>query len=145
MLHRRVLAVAQRRSLPNRAKRGLYQGVYLNNGVVPTFSGKKTKRTWKPNVTRTTFYSEILNDSFRLNVTNKAKRTIDKYYGFDSYLLNSKLKNLAPEGDASDYVAVQIRRRLQQAVRDAKDTREFVAVDDLEGGEVEAESAPASQ
>jgi ribosomal protein L28 len=43
----------------------------------------KTTRSWKPNVHRKRFYSEILDKKLRINVTTTALRTMDKYGGID--------------------------------------------------------------
>jgi len=71
-----------------RAYRGLYHGKHIRFGNLHSGkSGKKSRRTWKPNVTTRTFESETLRRRVRLNVTMKALRTIDKYGGFDQYIL----------------------------------------------------------
>ena len=50
---------------------------------------RRTRRSWSPNVQVKWYYSELLNERFRLHVTTHAMRCIDKAGGFDHYLLFS--------------------------------------------------------
>ena len=53
---------------------------------------KRTRRSWKPNVQSTTLWSDLLQQSFKLNVTTCALRNINKYGGLDNYLIYNKDK-----------------------------------------------------
>ena len=61
--------------------------------VVLTWS-YRTKRTWKPNVQRKKYYSQVLEQTLQLNFTTHALRCIDKAGGFDNYILNTKTSKL---------------------------------------------------
>lgn len=80
----------QIRHRSGRSRKGLYDGVDIRFGNKVSFSGKKTRRTWKPNVHKHKLYSEILDERIRFHATAKALRTIDKVGGLDEYLLRSK-------------------------------------------------------
>ncbi len=74
----------------NRSKRGLYDGKDIRSGNNVSFSMKKTKRKFKPNVFKKRLYSEILDEMIPFHVTTSALRTIDKFGGLDNYLLRSR-------------------------------------------------------
>mmetsp|Transcript_22876 Transcript_22876/g.53942 ORF Transcript_22876/g.53942 Transcript_22876/m.53942 type:complete len:194 (-) Transcript_22876:94-675(-) len=74
----------------NRSRRGLYDGKDVRFGNQVSFSNRKTRRKWKPNVQMKRLYSEVLDEMLRFHVTTSALRTIDKYGGLDNYLLNSR-------------------------------------------------------
>ncbi|XP_031575442.1 uncharacterized protein LOC116309048 [Actinia tenebrosa] len=78
------------KAIPKRAHTGIYAGKGIMMGHVETFSGKKTKRSWKPNVQRKKYYSEVLEKTVSYNFTTHAMRCIDKAGGFDNYILNTK-------------------------------------------------------
>ncbi|EDO35933.1 predicted protein, partial [Nematostella vectensis] len=78
------------KTIPKRAHAGIYAGKGIMFGHVETFSGKKTKRAWKPNVHRKKYYSEVLEKNLSYNFTTHAMRCIDKAGGFDNYILNTK-------------------------------------------------------
>merc|ERR1719232_1186644 len=74
----------------NRSKRGLYDGKDVGFGNKVSFSEKKTRRKFKPNVFKKRVFSEILNKMICFNLTASALRSIDKMGGLDNYLLTSK-------------------------------------------------------
>ena len=80
----------QVRHRSNRSKRGLYDGKDIRAGNNVSFSMKKTKRKFKPNVQKKRLYSEILDEMVNFHVTTSALRTIDKYGGVDNYLMKSE-------------------------------------------------------
>mmetsp|Transcript_47226 Transcript_47226/g.55147 ORF Transcript_47226/g.55147 Transcript_47226/m.55147 type:complete len:209 (-) Transcript_47226:276-902(-) len=80
----------QTRHRSNRSRRGLYDGKDVRTGNKVSFSEKKTKRKFKPNVQKKRLFSEILDEMIRFNVTTSALRSIDKAGGLDNYLLKSK-------------------------------------------------------
>lgn len=74
----------------NRSRRGLYNGKDIRTGNNVSFSMKKTKRKFKPNVFKKSVYSEILDEMIRFHLTASTLRSIDKAGGLDNYLLTSK-------------------------------------------------------
>jgi ribosomal protein L28 len=48
----------------------------------------------KPNIIRKTLHSEILNQTFRIWISQKARRCIVKKGSLDNYLLNSNPKHI---------------------------------------------------
>lgn len=73
---------------------------------------RSTRRTWKPNVHRKKLYSELLDESFHINVTTAALRTIDKMGGLDNYILYTKDEKL------DSLFGLKLKWRLME-VRDA--------------------------
>lgn len=53
---------------------------------------KYSIQTMKPNVHRKTLYSDVLNMSFRLFISTKARKCIMKCGNFDNYLTMTKPK-----------------------------------------------------
>eukprot|EP00697_Spironema_sp_BW2_P013370 gnl/Spiro4/3422_TR1668_c0_g1_i1.p1 gnl/Spiro4/3422_TR1668_c0_g1~~gnl/Spiro4/3422_TR1668_c0_g1_i1.p1 ORF type:complete len:165 (-),score=12.81 gnl/Spiro4/3422_TR1668_c0_g1_i1:102-596(-) len=90
----------------NRADRGLYGGKHVITGNTVSFSHRKSRRTWKPNVHKHTLRSFILRQDFKLPVVERTFRTIKKLGGLDNYLLR------APERHIK--VALPIKRALQK-------------------------------
>ena len=74
-------------SKPNRTKRGLYAGRGRQSGNNVSFSVRRTRRIWKPNVNSQSLFSELLGCKLQFKTTTSALRTIDKYGGLDNYLL----------------------------------------------------------
>ena len=97
----------------NRSRRGLYNGKDVRSGNNVSFSMKKTKRTFKPNVFKKRVYSETLDEMVRFHLTTSALRSIDKAGGLDNYLLTSKY---VTEGEG---LAVK-QRILKKMAKDAK-------------------------
>ena len=77
-------------SRPNRADRGLYQGAHVITTVRSSKSQNKSLARLYPNAQPHILYSSVLNQYFRLNVTARALRTIDKKGGLDAYLLTTR-------------------------------------------------------
>jgi large subunit ribosomal protein L28 len=50
-------------------------------------SNRHTKRTFKPNLQEKTFESALLGRRITLTLSTQAIRTLDKYNGFDGYML----------------------------------------------------------
>eukprot|EP00232_Nephroselmis_pyriformis_P025415 CAMPEP_0182864324 /NCGR_PEP_ID=MMETSP0034_2-20130328/7112_1 /TAXON_ID=156128 /ORGANISM="Nephroselmis pyriformis, Strain CCMP717" /LENGTH=148 /DNA_ID=CAMNT_0024996579 /DNA_START=144 /DNA_END=587 /DNA_ORIENTATION=+ len=81
-----------------RSRRGLYGGKMTRFGNnVSEKGGNKTRRTWKPNVQRKTYYSEILDRKISLRCTTYVIRWIDKVGGFDNYILKADSKHQASD------------------------------------------------
>jgi len=77
-------------AMPKRAQTGIYAGKKIMFGHYETFSGKKNKRRWNPNVHNKKYYSEVLGKTVQYKFTTHAMRCIDKAGGFDNYILNTK-------------------------------------------------------
>jgi large subunit ribosomal protein L28 len=127
MLPLAALAGSQGRAfsaIPGRAKRGLYHGVGIQYGYKPTWSGKKTKRRWLPNVHRKKFFSDILGETLEVKLTSKALRTIDKYGGFDNYILRCKTWKLVGKKahDPENYLAIKLRTRMKERLAEQTPT-----------------------
>ncbi len=71
-----------------------------------------------------TYFSELLGESLKLNVTTGAMRTIDKKFGLDNYLLKTKPKHLG-EGlvlELRERVLVAQRAKQEMEKRKAEET-----------------------
>jgi len=83
----------------NRSRRGLYDGKDVRFGNRVSFSEKKTRRKFKPNVFIKRVYSETLDKMVRFHLTASTLRSIDRMGGLDNYLLKSKhIKDDVGEG-----------------------------------------------
>ena len=60
-------------------------------------ANNKTKRKFLPNLQNVKFYSQNLNQFFTLKITVRTMKSVEKNGGFDSYLLKTNNRNLAPE------------------------------------------------
>ena len=79
----------QIRHRSNRSRKWLYNGKDIKFGNKISFSERKTRRSFKPNVHRKRLYSETFDKMIRFQVTTSALKAIDKYGGLDNYLLHS--------------------------------------------------------
>jgi len=84
----KVTQVAQ--NLFRRAQRGLYGGKKRRTGNTISFSHRKTRRIWLPNVQVKNLHSDLLQETFSVRLTTHVLRCIDKYGGLDNYLLFTK-------------------------------------------------------
>ncbi|KAA8496826.1 54S ribosomal protein L24, mitochondrial [Porphyridium purpureum] len=78
------------RALFKRQYKGLYGNKMIRFGFKETDSGKKIRRTWKPNIVTKGLYSELLDEKVpRVRVATSVLRTIKHRHGgsFDKYLL----------------------------------------------------------
>lgn len=83
----------------NRSRRGLYDGKDVRFGNRVSFSEKKTRRKFRPNVFIKRVYSETLDKMMRFHLTASTLRSIDRMGGLDNYLLKSKhIKDDVGEG-----------------------------------------------
>lgn len=73
-----------------RAYRGLYGNRMIQFGNQISAAKNKTRRTWKPNVQKTTLFSETLNERLTCSLTTHVMRCIRKAGGFDQYLVKTK-------------------------------------------------------
>lgn len=76
-------------------------------------SNIKTKSRTLPNVQIKKFYSQSLKKHFRLKVAAATIRSIDKYGGFDYFLIRTKDINLTPP-------ALKLKRQLQKIAQSSK-------------------------
>ena len=118
----------------NRSRRGLYNGKDIRSGNNVSFSMKKTKRTFKPNVFKKRVYSETLDEMVQFHLTTSALRSIDKAGGLDNYLLTSEY---VTEGEG---LAVK-QRILKKVARDAKKKERAEAAMAMAEAAAEGESA----
>ena len=72
----------------------------------------RTRRAWLPNVQRKKLYSEILDQSIRLNVTPFVLRWIDRVGGLDNYLLRTSDAKLASAK------AIELKNQLKQVLEE---------------------------
>ncbi|KAJ1886768.1 hypothetical protein LPJ66_009466 [Kickxella alabastrina] len=73
---------------------GLFGGVAVQHGNNKPKSLHKTRRIWLPNIHKVSLFSNILQEKFKIRVTTRVLRTIDKKGGLDNYLLLTKDKNI---------------------------------------------------
>lgn len=59
-------------------------------GMNVSHSNRHTKRTFKPNLQEKNFESPLLGRKITLLLSTRAIRTLDKYNGFDGYMLQVK-------------------------------------------------------
>lgn len=81
-------------------------GVKAQTGHKVSNSNIKTKRKFLPNMKSATFKSDVLNINVRLRLAAKTIRSINKYGGLDSFLVNYGYNKLSENG-----------RKLRQKVR----------------------------
>ena len=109
-----VLGFVERAQM-GRAKRGIYAGKEVLFGNNVSFSNRKTRRRWNPNVQKKIVTSDILGETFKLNVRTHALRSIRKYGGLDNYLTNQPQRKLEDSN-----VAIILRQRIlakQRAIK----------------------------
>eukprot|EP01098_Paradermamoeba_levis_P002244 TRINITY_DN12642_c0_g1_i1.p1 TRINITY_DN12642_c0_g1~~TRINITY_DN12642_c0_g1_i1.p1 ORF type:complete len:203 (-),score=84.28 TRINITY_DN12642_c0_g1_i1:152-733(-) len=95
---------------PNRGHKGIYAGKGIGTGNVVTFSDKKNRRRWLPNVQEKFVYSAVLGKKLRLRITTKALRCIDKAGGLDPYLLTTTDQKLVSQK------AIQLKNILRNRI-----------------------------
>ena len=99
-------------AIPNRSQRGLYGGKGIQYGnKVSEDGGNKTRRRWKPNVIKKNLKSDILDKTFKLNITTYVLRCIKKFGGLDQYLLKTTDKKLAST------IGSNLKQQIKQALR----------------------------
>lgn len=112
---------------PNRIDTGLYHGRTVGFGNKISFSEKKTRRTWKPNVQWVKLYSETLNARLRVKATQKALRCIDKAGGLDNYLLKTEDKKLDSKFALRLRRIIIDRQHVNQRIKQREETLEWHA------------------
>lgn len=74
----------------NRAYKGLYGNRMIQFGNKISFAENKSRRTWKPNVQKTTVFSETLKRKLTFRMTTYAMRCMRKAGGIDEYLVKTR-------------------------------------------------------
>eukprot|EP00698_Gefionella_okellyi_P003989 TRINITY_DN13697_c0_g1_i1.p1 TRINITY_DN13697_c0_g1~~TRINITY_DN13697_c0_g1_i1.p1 ORF type:complete len:130 (+),score=14.16 TRINITY_DN13697_c0_g1_i1:56-445(+) len=98
------------RTLMKRAQRGLYAGRSVRAGNSVSDSGRRTRRTWKPNVFTKTFWSDVMEKDLTFKVTGYANRWITKVGGIDNYIMNTSAK------DMQSQLGLQYQRKMKRIV-----------------------------
>jgi ribosomal protein L28 len=110
------------RFIQNRAKEGLFGGRHIQSGHTISHSHQKTKRWFKPNVQKATLRSDILDRSFRINVTTRMLKTLDKLGGLDNYLFKEKSKKLGPDDGFGKRTRKEIMNKIKEtAIQNGED------------------------
>ncbi|ODQ50710.1 hypothetical protein SAICODRAFT_49228, partial [Saitoella complicata NRRL Y-17804] len=78
--------------------RGLYGGKHIQFGNSISEFKNKNRRTWLPNIQRSTLYSKTLNKKFKMKVTTGLLRTLDKVGGLDAYVTGCKMARMKEIG-----------------------------------------------
>lgn len=100
----------------HRSRRGLFGGKRILSGnKVSEDGGNKTRRCWRPNVQKTTLYSNALERNVQLKVTAYALRCIDKAGGLDRYLLKTSDQDLASDIGVKLRTEIIVNRQLLRA------------------------------
>jgi large subunit ribosomal protein L28 len=82
------------------------KGPMVGNNV--SHANNKTRRRFLPNLTEVTLGSDILNQRFKLRISNAALRSVDHRGGLDAYLMRAKQRELSPK-------AMKIKRDIEKA------------------------------
>ncbi|XP_002156837.1 large ribosomal subunit protein bL28m [Hydra vulgaris] len=90
---------------------GIWHGAGVKSGFIETFSKKKTKRFWKPNVFEREYHSDLLNETVCYTFTMKAVRAIDYAGGFDNYILRT------PDNVLVSNAAIALKRKMETVQR----------------------------
>ena len=61
-------------------------------------------------------YSELLDKDFKIPVTTSVLRTIEKYNGFDNYILNYPVRKFQPHGSE---IALDLRKQMQEKLKES--------------------------
>ena len=103
------------RASMNRAKRGIYVGKQVMSGHNVSFSNRRTKRTFMPNVQTKTYYSKLLNREIKLRVTTKAMKCIKKAGNFDKFIMEKE--HLTHDSE----IAAKLREEMKQTLKQQPD------------------------
>ena len=99
------------RTVAKRTLRGLYGGRQVAFGnKVSEDGGNKTRRKWKPNVQRKKLYSQVLKETFTINVTTHVLRCMRKAGGFDEYLIKT------PHHKIQSDTGSRIKNKIEEAL-----------------------------
>lgn len=85
-------------TMPPNSDKGLWGGLGMVEGFEkPRRLKPRIPRVWAPDIERHTFYSEILDVHINVEVTDRTLELIDKYRGFDFYILHTRTQDLMSE------------------------------------------------
>lgn len=80
-----------RKMVMNRAYRGLFGGKHIQFGNTISFSENKTRRTWKPNVKKKSFWSETYQRMLHFKMTTSVIKLVKRLpNGIDEYLMKTR-------------------------------------------------------
>lgn len=68
----------------------------------------KTKRVFRPNLVRSSLFSEALGERVRLRISANALRTVEKRGGIDAFLMAERNSRLTED-------ALRLKRRVEKA------------------------------
>ena len=82
------------------------RGVQTGNNV--SHANNRSRRRWLPNMQRTSFMSDILDETIKLRISSRGIRTIEKKGGLDAFLMDTADTKLGP-------TLQKLKRRLAEA------------------------------
>eukprot|EP00293_Proteomonas_sulcata_P007391 CAMPEP_0184308964 /NCGR_PEP_ID=MMETSP1049-20130417/17280_1 /TAXON_ID=77928 /ORGANISM="Proteomonas sulcata, Strain CCMP704" /LENGTH=112 /DNA_ID=CAMNT_0026621757 /DNA_START=21 /DNA_END=359 /DNA_ORIENTATION=- len=110
-----------------------------------SFSNRKTRRTWTPNVQTKRLWSDSFGTLLKLRVTTSVLKLIDKFGGLDNYLTSTPDERLASELGVSlkEQVLEQQRRKAagEELLPVPKQTCDRFAALQAEQGQQRAQAA----
>lgn len=77
-------------------------------------SERKVRRTWLPNLQKHSYWSELLGKKLNLKLTTEAMRCIDKFGGFDQYILKTSTTLLGGERSVGTRLKSQMTQAFEQ-------------------------------
>ena len=101
-------------TVAKRTQRGLFGGKNVRFGNnVSEDGGNKTRRKWKPNVQTKRLRSEVLDETYKLQVTPHVMRCIRRFGGLDEYLVRTTHDRLRSDKGSELRVRVidELKRR----------------------------------
>ncbi|CAM9511944.1 unnamed protein product [Scytosiphon promiscuus] len=129
-----------------RSQVGLYCGKDIRFGNTISFSHKKNRRTWKPNVQTKALYSELLDEWIKFKLTTHALRCVDKAGGIDKYLLKT------PDKWLNSTQGSNAKRRIEDALAAIETSGEVTGYEEIreqeegvEGGLLSGEGSGAER
>jgi large subunit ribosomal protein L28 len=84
-------------------------GTKTMSGNNVSHSERKTRRKFKVNIQKKTFFSASLKSNFSFKIASRAIKTLDKFGGLDNYLLKTS-SDLLSEG------AKKLQNRIKQKI-----------------------------
>lgn len=106
-------------TMPPNSQTGLWGGLGMVEGFAkPKRLKPRITRIWHPQIEKHTFYSDILDTHINIEVTERTLELIDKNLGFDFYILNTPVQDLASE------FGRKLKHKMLIAL--AEDTRDYI-------------------
>ena len=84
-------------------------GVQFGNNV--SHSQRKTRRRFEPNIKAVKCLSELTGKEYKLKITARCLRTIEKAGGFDVFMLSAKAYKMSEK-------AKSIKKEIKQQIKD---------------------------